>query len=99
VLYAPPGAACFAGMHTALKAAADAPPRPGARALVYAHRPLLGRACLGGEAPACLLVGTEEQLVLPGEGVGRPGGPQRSPARGAGRAAERSDRPGAPQLP
>jgi UDP-glucose:glycoprotein glucosyltransferase len=52
-------------MHRALKAAADA--GEGARRLVYAHRPVLGGGCR--EAPKCLRVGTEEQLVLPGYGV------------------------------
>ena len=82
ILYGPPGAGCFRQMDAALRAAArESESADGAvgkrRPVVYAHRPLLGDACRAagggdgddGAAPACLLVGAEEQLVLPGYGV------------------------------
>ncbi|GBF95627.1 UDP-glucose:glyco glucosyltransferase [Raphidocelis subcapitata] len=69
VVYGPPGTRCFAHMHRIARDAATASAAAGARPIVYAHRPLLGEACRSGEAPDCLFVGAEEQLVLPGYGV------------------------------
>ena len=70
VLYGALGTRCLADMHAAIKAELSKPPGASGRA-VYVHRPLLPSlaptdAC---HVPACVALGSQEQLVLPGWGV------------------------------
>lgn len=50
ILYGPPGTSCFADMDRSIRLAVEAAAaKDGGRPVVYAHRPLLGEACLSGE--------------------------------------------------